>query len=107
VTIYAPKDESINSFWKYDDTNDYYEFLYDGTTGAEIFHDADQTRIVLHLCDGQRGDADNTVNGTIEEPGAPSGGKWRPIPTVGQWGVLLLLALMAGAGFRMVRRRKK
>ncbi|MBW1819562.1 MAG: PD40 domain-containing protein, partial [Deltaproteobacteria bacterium] len=61
VTIYAPKDESINSFWKYDDTNDYYEFLYDGTTGAEIFHDADQTRIVLHLCDGQRGDADNTV----------------------------------------------
>ncbi|MBW1787938.1 MAG: PD40 domain-containing protein, partial [Deltaproteobacteria bacterium] len=25
VTIYAPKDESITSFWKYDDTNGYYE----------------------------------------------------------------------------------
>ncbi|MBW1789173.1 MAG: PD40 domain-containing protein, partial [Deltaproteobacteria bacterium] len=78
VTIYAPKDESINSFWKYDDTNGYYQFLYDGTTGAEIFHDADQTRIVLHLCDGQRGDADFTVNGTIVEPGATKPGILSP-----------------------------
>ena len=46
----------------------WYEFLYDGTTGAEIFAD----RIVLHLVDGQRGDNDLIENGVIVEPGAPA-----------------------------------
>lgn len=46
----------------------YYEFMYDGVTGAEIKSD----RIVLHLMDGARGDNDLIANGVIVDPGAPA-----------------------------------
>ena len=46
----------------------WYEFLFDGTTGAQILSD----RVVLHFVDGSRGDADLTANGTITDPGAPA-----------------------------------
>jgi hypothetical protein len=104
VTIYAPRDDGITSFWTYD--GGFYEFAYDGETGAEIAHDGDETRIVIHLCDGKRGDADSSVNGTIVEPGAPAGGSAAPIPTLGQWGILMLMALLACGGARFMRRRK-
>jgi hypothetical protein len=45
--------------------NNWYEFLYDGTTGAEI----NGNRITLHLKDGERGDNDGLVNGIIRDPG--------------------------------------
>ena len=59
----------VNTYWKYGRTSDdlqphWYEFLFDGTTGAEIFGD----RILIHLVDGQRGDDDLTVNGQILDP---------------------------------------
>lgn len=62
-----------NSYWMYGPTADqgaphWYEFLYDGQTGAEILSD----RIVLHLVDGKRGDADLSANGTIVDPGGPA-----------------------------------
>ena len=62
----------VNTYWKYGRTSDdpqphWYEFLFDGTTGAEIFGD----RILIHLVDGQRGDDDLTVNGQILDPGGP------------------------------------
>ncbi|HMT19781.1 MAG TPA: hypothetical protein PKE20_00805, partial [Promineifilum sp.] len=49
-------------------TDHWYEFLYDGTTGAEILAD----KIVLHFVDGERGDSDLTANGVIADPGAPA-----------------------------------
>jgi uncharacterized repeat protein (TIGR01451 family) len=48
-------------------TDHWYEFLFDGTTGAEFLDD----QIVLHLVDGARGDHDLQANGQIEEPGGP------------------------------------
>jgi hypothetical protein len=73
VVMYLPPGMEVNSFWKYNSTLDnfaphWYEFIYDGVTGAEIFSD----RIVLHFVDGQRGDDDLMVNGTVAEPGAPT-----------------------------------
>ena len=44
----------------------FYDFAFDGTTGAEILSD----RIELRLVDGARGDSDLTANGQIVDPGA-------------------------------------
>ncbi len=68
ITIYSTK--VPNTYVKFGPTADnpsdhLYEFLYDGTTGAEIFED----RVVIHFVDGERGDADLTANGTIVDPG--------------------------------------
>jgi parallel beta-helix repeat protein len=77
VTLYLP--QGVETYYKYgptpDDPSDHsYEFLFDGTTGAEIIG---QT-VVLHLVDGQRGDDDVTANGVIVEPGgaAMSARRW-------------------------------
>ena len=80
VTIHLPDDTQVNSYFKYGPTPDdptphWYSFMFDGTTGAEIFAgpdaDSDPEIIVLHFVDGGRGDDDLTVNGTIVDPGAP------------------------------------
>jgi hypothetical protein len=55
-------------------TTHLYEFLYDGKTGAELFdtnNDGFTDRVIVHFIDGQRGDSDLTVNGEIQDPGAP------------------------------------
>jgi cyclophilin family peptidyl-prolyl cis-trans isomerase len=51
-----------------DPTDHWYDFMFDGTTGAEITGD----RIVLHFVDGQRGDDDLAVNNSIDHTGAPA-----------------------------------
>jgi Cadherin-like domain/Domain of unknown function (DUF4114)/Calx-beta domain len=51
-----------------------YEFLYDGQTGAELFDtngDGFTDKAIVHFVDGLRGDSDLTVNGEIQDPGAP------------------------------------
>ena len=45
----------------------WYDFSYDGETGAEINSDT----ISLYLTDGKRGDHDLSANGTIKDPGGP------------------------------------
>lgn len=76
VTLYLPLDPTITGYYKYGPepgnvADHWYEFMYDGTTGAEIFHEVTQTRIVLHLCDGLRGDDDLASNGIIVDIGGP------------------------------------
>ena len=76
ATLYLPKDTAIDTYYQHGPTPDnpadhWYEFMYDGNTGAEIFHEAAQTRIVLHFRDGGRGDKDLVANGRIDDPGAP------------------------------------
>jgi hypothetical protein len=63
---------SPDRFYKYgptaDDAEDHwYEFLFDGTTGAEF----DAEVITLHFVDGGFGDSDGEVNGVIVDPAAP------------------------------------
>jgi hypothetical protein len=72
VNIFVPDGLSINSYYKYGPTPDnptahWYEFMYNGQTGAEI----NGNIIALYLIDGLRGDHDITANGLIVEPGGP------------------------------------
>jgi hypothetical protein len=74
VTIYLPGGLPMQSWWKYGPTPNnptphWYDFSFDGTTGAEINGNV----VTLHFIDGQRGDSDLTANGTIVDPGGPSG----------------------------------
>lgn len=72
VTLWMADADRFDSYYKFGPTPDnptphWYEFLYDGATGAEMLSD----RIILHFVDGQRGDHDLRANGVIEDPGAP------------------------------------
>ncbi len=85
VTIYPHDPRPINSYYKWGGPQrGWYEFLYDGQTGAELFdndedgraepEDSDgmPSRIVLHFVDGQRGDEDSREDGIIYDPGGPA-----------------------------------
>ncbi len=68
----TPEGLILDSFYNFGPTAEdledhFYEFLFDGETGAEIFED----RILLHYVDGGRGDHDLTVNGEILTRGGP------------------------------------
>ena len=61
VTYYkfGPEPENTDAHW--------YEFLYDGNTGAKI----DANVVILHFVDGQRGDDDLESDGRIVDQGGP------------------------------------
>ncbi len=114
ISLYLPRNESIDTYYKYGRTPDYptprwYEFSYDGRTGAQIFHEAERTRIVLHLCDGERGDDDLEVNGQIAEPGGPGIVRQpqQPIPSLTGWGAVLLVLSMILAGALLQQRKDR
>jgi hypothetical protein len=72
VTLYFPEGETFDTYYVYGRTPDngtyhWYEFLYDGETGAEI----NGNIIVLHFVDGMRGDDDLTANGIVTVTGGP------------------------------------
>ncbi len=81
VTLYLPEGSNVNSYWKYGPltlggANEWYEFSFDPVTqtGAQ-FQDLNgdgQKEVLLYFVDGQRGDDDLTVNGIIDDPGAPA-----------------------------------
>ena len=72
VTIYldGPPPQTYYKYGKTPDnpTDHWYEFAYDGQTGAEV---AGNT-VVLHFVDGRRGDHDLEANGKIADPGGPA-----------------------------------
>lgn len=112
VTLYFPLNGAINAYYKYGPTIDntaphWYNFTYDGTTGAEIFQDPTRTRVVLHLCDGKRGDGDVMVNGVIADPGGPVilQQQGEPIPTLSLAGLAVLAGLLALVAALILARR--
>ena len=57
-----------------------------------LFHSSNQTRIVLYLCDGQRGDDDlYNQNGIIVDIGGPVQARDILVPTVSEWGMILFI----------------
>ena len=73
VTIFSHSGLPLNGYFKYGPTPfiptaHWYEYGLDGLTGAEFFAD----QIDVHLVDGDRGDDDLTVNGSITDIGAPA-----------------------------------
>lgn len=71
ATLFLHDGPEVNRYYKYGPTPTdglkWYDFDYDGETGAVISEDA----ISLHLTDGLRGDFDITADGIIIEPGGP------------------------------------
>lgn len=75
VTYHLPSGAVVNSFFKFGFPSQtsifaqWYQFLYDGTTGAEF----SGPTVTLHFVDGGRGDSDrNPANGEILDPGGPA-----------------------------------
>jgi hypothetical protein len=72
ITIYFPSGSTFDTYYKYGSTPDesaehWYEFLYDGQTGADI----NEELITLYFVDGERGDDDLSADGTIIDVGGP------------------------------------
>ena len=72
VTLYHGAATSVNGYYAYGPTVNepsphWYDFSYDGVTGAEIVGN----KVLLHFVDGQRGDDDLTANDSITHTGAP------------------------------------
>lgn len=64
--------------------------------------------VKFSIVDGGQGDDDLTANGAIVDqggPGVPGGGGVTPVPTLGQWSLMLLGLLAAGLGVGGLRRR--
>jgi len=73
LTIYLQPGADPDSYYKYgktlaNQTDHWYEFLYDNETGAEINNNI----ITLHFTDALRGDNVFTQDSMIIDPGAPS-----------------------------------
>ncbi len=72
VTLYLPVGAAPNTYYKYGPTPGntaahWYEFLYDGQTGAVMVANV----ITLHFADGLRGDDDLTADGIVIDQGGP------------------------------------
>jgi hypothetical protein len=59
------------------------------------------------ITDGGLGDDDLVANGTIVDQGGPGAGLGSSIPTLGVWGMLLLVLLMLSSHAHMDRRRRQ
>ena len=72
VTFHLPIGQTLDTYFKYGPTpdnpaNHWYEFLYNGQTGAVINGNV----ITLYFVDSLRGDDDLIANGTITDIGGP------------------------------------
>ena len=74
LDVILPTGVPAFAYWKYGPTAalptpHWYDFTFDGTTGAEKIAG---NRLRLTLVDGGRGDSDLAANGVIVDPGAPA-----------------------------------
>ena len=60
--------------------------------------------VIYTIRDGELGDDDLTVNGSIRDPGGPVIDSLVAVPTLNQWALLLLSGLLGGLAVRRVRR---
>jgi len=76
----------------------WYEFLYDGATGAEIAGNV----VTLHFVDGQRGDDDLAANGTLVDDGAPARSTAGvPADLTGEWSGISILPVGFPSRYRV------
>ena len=108
LTLTYPSALSANmQYWKLTGGNVWAPFA-----GAQINPGA--ATVTLTLRDGGQGDDDGVVNGRIVDPGqvaevgpggSPDQSSMQPIPTLSQWGLMVLSGLMVLGGLAAVRRR--
>jgi predicted RecA/RadA family phage recombinase len=68
----------------------------------------DRKSVTLTLTDGGEGDHDRTANSTIVDPGGPAldSSTAQAIPTLSEWAMLFMAALMAMLGYTRLRSRR-
>ncbi len=106
VTMSVTWPEPVTGYTKYGKATANAESSYFAPTGLAI----DGNTVSFTVQDGQFGDDDWTVNGDIVDPSGPladvpvSVAVVTPVPTLGEWGLMLLGLLAAGLGMRRLRR---
>lgn len=101
ATMLLPVSRSISTHYGFGPTPQtpaphWYRFAFDTVSGAEVFQDADQTRVVLNLVDGERGDGDLYPNGVVVSTGGPA---VAPIPAAERAALIALYSATGGAGW--------
>lgn len=89
-------------YWKYGPTSGNHAPHWYQFPGAVI---AGNT-ITLTLPDGDLGDDDYTANGTITDPGGPGVSGATGIPTLSEWGMIVLSSLLMLGALVPLRRRR-
>jgi trimeric autotransporter adhesin len=109
VTITFPGSVAGMTYRKYGPTPDnntphWYDFMYDGSTGAQINGD----QVVLHFLDAQRGDDVLTPDGKIVDQGGPGQVNGSvAVPTMNEWGMMIFMFLAWFGVVYYLRRRRK
>jgi hypothetical protein len=91
---YGPTPDNNTPHW--------YDFMYDGQTGAVINGNC----ITLNFVDGQRGDDDLLANGLIVDQGGP-GQRQSAVPTMTQWGMGIVALLIGLTALLYLKRQRK
>jgi hypothetical protein len=68
-SLYVDSDLGVNGYWK-QDSNKTWVNLASEVYGGQLVTEGGKTRLDFQITDGGQFDADHTVNGTIEDPGA-------------------------------------
>ena len=85
IIVKLPDGTKVDTYYKYGPTPEnltphWYDFTFDGQTGAEISNNI----VTLHFVDGLRGDDDITANGRIFDQGGPARTSASTPPVTGQ-----------------------
>jgi hypothetical protein len=85
IIVKLPDGTKVDMYYKYGPTPEnptphWYDFTFDGQTGAEISDNV----VTLHFVDGLRGDDDITANGQIFDQGGPARTSASSPPVTGQ-----------------------
>lgn len=105
VTIHFPAPLPAGTvYWKYGPTQNNATPHWHAYPGAVI----SGATVTLNLTDGADGDADLLANSVIVDPGGPGipDPQLRPIPTLSEWTMLLLIALTAFLTWLMAYRHR-
>ncbi len=102
MRIYVPRNSAINGYWKKNRLTGQWENI-----ATSITTTGNKTVISFNLTDGGPYDEDGSINGAISDQGGPGIGGPAPttVPTMNQWGAIILTALM-GIGAILAFRRK-
>lgn len=100
VSVYAPYNPSINSYWKQTAGGEWRNIA------SSIEHIGKvKTRVTFILTDGDEFDLDGMADGTIQDPGGP-GVLSVPIPTLDFWAWLLMVFSFMALGGVGARQRR-
>jgi hypothetical protein len=102
VKMFIPRDETVTGYYK----RNVHTGQWQDIAGAVDHHSVPgKTVIAFALTEGGSFDADASIS-TITDPGGPVSSRAAPIPTMTEWGMLLLAILLALSGIAKTRRKR-